>query len=149
MAARTDRTGFDSLFRSLVAYRLFIYVGGLIAISLPRVLRTAAGIELAAPVRTLVVVVSLGVMILTYVGERRVGLDGGSDPTAPRSPSDAGSEAGSGYSRRTRTSLVIGLAGIAIGVYVALEADTLVGVLFVIGGVLFGRSAYRGGTERS
>lgn len=148
MAARTDRTGFDSLFRSLVAYRLFIYVGGLIAISLPRVLRTAAEIELAAPVRTLVVVVSLGVMILTYVGERRVGLDGGSE-TAPRSPSEAGSEAGSGYSRRTRTSLVIGLAGIAIGVYVALEVDTLVGVLFVIGGVLFGRSAYRGGTEGS
>lgn len=149
MATRTDRSGLDTLFRSLVAYRVVIYVGGLIAIGLPGILRTTTGIELAASLRTLVVVVSLGIMILTYLGERRVGLANDAEPTASGAASAPTSNtgSGSGYSRRTRTTVAIGLAGIAVGIYVAIEVDTLVGLLFIGGGLLFGQSAYRGDTE--
>lgn len=72
----------------------------------------------------------------------------GSDPDDPNDSDDSddpGSTARSGstYSRRTRRTVAIGLAGIAIGIYVAVEVDTVVGALFVVGGVLFGGSAYR------
>lgn len=143
MAARIDRSDLDTLFRSLVAYRVIIYIGGLIAITLPRILRMTAGIELAAPVRTLIVVVCLGIMILTYLGERRIGL--GTDDVNPTA-SESASTSESGYSRRTRTTVMIGLVGLAVGIYVAIEIDTLIGLLFIAGGLLFGQSAYRGET---
>lgn len=136
MAACTDRSGLETLVRSLVAHRAVVYGGGLLAIGLPRALRTAAGIEVATPLRTLLVVASLGLMILTYLGERSADTED-AEPTA----------SGTGYSRRTRTTVAIGLVGIAIGIYVAIEVDTLVGLLFIGGGLLFGRSAYRGETE--
>lgn len=148
MAARTNRSDLDPLFRSLVAYRVFIYVGGLVAIALPRILRTVAGIDLAASVRTLIVAASLGVMILTYLGERRVGLDEEPKPTAS-DPSSGGDGESREYSRRTRTTVAIGLVGLAIGIYVAVEVNLLIGLLFIAGGLLFGQSAYRGGSEGS
>lgn len=148
MAARTDRSGLETLVRSLVAHRAVVYGGGLIAIGLPRALRTAAGIEVATPLRTLLVVASLGLMILTYLGERSADTKD-AEPTASGATPAATSEteSGTGYSRRTRTTVAIGLVGIAIGIYVAIEVDTLVGLLFIGGGLLFGRSAYRGETE--
>ncbi|MCL7417465.1 MAG: hypothetical protein M8354_06460 [Halalkalicoccus sp.] len=150
MATRTNRSGLETLVRSLVAYRTVVYGGGLIAIGLPRVLRTAAGIEVAAPIRTLLVVASLGLMILTYLGERSADTeDAKPAPSRTTLASTSETEPEIGYSRRTRTTVAIGLAGIAIGIYVAIEVDTLVGLLFIGGGLLFGRSAYRSETEES
>lgn len=182
MASRTDESGFDSLLRALAARRLAVYTSGLAVIVLPRVLRAAFGIEVPATARTLLVVCGLGAMILTYLGERRVGDNTGGagggriddrrgdarPETDERTTSDsetAGSASGrtststpvtepkpesqveSGYSRRTRTTVAIGLSGIAIGIYVAVEIDTIVGALFVVGGLLFGQSAFRDGGE--
>lgn len=67
-----------------------------------------------------------------------------STPVAEPKPE---SQVESGYSRRTRTTVAIGLSGIAIGIYVAVEIDTIVGALFVVGGLLFGQSAFRDGGE--
>jgi hypothetical protein len=155
MASRANESGFDSLLRSLVAHRLAVYVGGLAVIALPALLRGALDLDVPATIRTLLVAVALGAMILTYLGERRVADEaaGGEQRTRPnaehRAPEEGTSTAESGYSRRTRTTVAIGLVGIAIGIYVAIEVDTIIGVLFVVGGLLFGQSAFREGSEES
>jgi hypothetical protein len=149
MVSRANESGFDSLLRSLVAHRFAVYVGGLVVIALPALLRGAFDLDVPAAVRTLLVAVALGAMILTYLGERRVAdgaadRDGRTQPRADdRTPTEGTEVSRSGYSRRTRTTVVIGLSGIAIGIYVAVEIDTIVGILFVVGGLLFGQSAFR------
>jgi hypothetical protein len=162
MGSRAEGGGFDSLLRSLAARRFVVYAGGLAVIVLPRVLQAAVGIEVPAAIRTILVVVGLGAMILTYLGERRADTEDTAGRPRRAEPSEAdamdatgateGSERGSSgprlageseYSRRTRTTIAMGLTGIAIGIYVAVEIDTIIGVLFVIGGLLFGGSAYR------
>ncbi|PSP72036.1 hypothetical protein BRC86_13530 [Halobacteriales archaeon QS_3_64_16] len=149
MASCANESGFDALLRSLVAHRLAVYVGGLAIIALPALLRGALDLDVPATIRTLLVAAALGAMILTYLGERRVADEAanGEQRTQPnagnRTPEGAASTAEPGYSRRTRTTVAIGLIGLAVGIYVAIEIDTIIGVLFVVGGLLFGQSALR------
>lgn len=154
MATHADSSGLDSLLRVLVSYRLAVYIGGLAAISVPAVLRATVGIDPPSTVRTIIVGASLGLMILTYLGELRLG-HGSTGPAAgrPRTEPTTGDTIGesesdaTGYSKRTRTTVVIGLVGIVVGIYVVIEINTFVGMLFIVGGLLFGRSAYRDHTE--
>jgi hypothetical protein len=133
--ARTEPNGLNSLFRLLVAYRLLVYFGGLFVIGLP-LMFGALGIELSAAVRTVLVVVTLAVMVLTYIGERRVGFDGSRTETTAEE-----------YPLKMRLMLALAVLGIAVGIYVALEVNTLTGLLFIAGAYFFGYMGYRGGLD--
>lgn len=155
MVSRADSSGLNSLFRSLVAYRLVLYSGGVLAIATPLLLRRAFDIELSATTRTSIVGVSFEVMLLTYLGERRVtpvsveaDEQRGSTIATGRAPADVGSRRTAGaaeprYSRKTRTIFAMSLIHLAIGIYVTLEVNLLVGVLFIVGAFLFGQAAFR------
>ena len=154
MASSTDRgrRGLDSLLETLVTYRLVIYFGGLLAIGVPLLLEHAFGVVVSPIVRTLIVGGCLGLMILTYFGERRHPDDRRAElneTTGSTSQSDGERERSNpgapnpGYSRRTRTTIAIGLVGVAIGIYAYVEVSAFIGVLFVVGGLLFSQSAYR------
>ena len=131
--ADTETSGLDALFGVLVANRLLIYFGGLLVIGSP-LLFGALGIELPGTVRVVLVIVTLVVMTLTYVGERRVGFAG-----------TQATPAGETYSLRMRIALAVAVAGIASGVYVALEVDTVAGLLLIAGAYFVGYLGYRGG----
>jgi hypothetical protein len=133
--ARTESSGLDPLFRLLVTYRLLIYFGGLFVIGLPLLFR-ALGIELSGTARTVLVVVTLSVMVLTYLGERRVGFPDSRTETTSKE-----------YPLKMRLALALALLGIAVGIYVALEVNTLTGLLFIAGAYLFGYMGYRGGLD--
>lgn len=133
---RTESSGLDSLFRLLVTYRLLVYFGGLFVIGLPLLFR-ALGIELSGTARTVLVVVTLAVMVLTYIGERRVGFP----DSRPETPVET-------YSLKTRLAVVLVLLGSTVGIYVALEVSTLIGILFIIGVYLFGYMGYRRGLDK-
>lgn len=133
--ARTEPNGLDSLFRLLVAYRLLVYFGGLFVIGLP-LMFGALGIELSGTARVVLVVVTLAVMVLTYIGERRVGF--GDSRTETRSEE---------YPLKMRLMLALAVLGIAVGIYVALEVNTLTGLLFIAGAYFFGYMGYRGGLD--
>lgn len=122
--------------RFLAAHRVSIYVGGLIAILLPRILRIAADITLAPLTRTVIVVGSLLLMVVTYLAERQARGDDGAGPTA------------GDYSTRTRVLVGLAVVGLALGVYLAFEGRPLFGLLFLGGALLFLRIAYTepGGT---
>ena len=138
MASESRTADLDPLFRLLVAYRSFVYLGGLLVISLPLFLSVAFDVEPPATVRAVVVTVSLAIMVVTYVGERRVGHDH-IDPRTGQ-PTEA-------YSLRMRVALALAVVGIAVGIYVALEVNSLAGTLFVLGAYLFGYLGYRGETN--
>lgn len=129
---RDDR--FGVLFRFLVAYRLLFYLGGLIAMSLPLGLAWLYDLELPSAARMTIVTVSFGVILLTYLAERRVGL-GHVDPHTGE-PTES-------YSLRLRASVVLAIIGIAAGVYLVLDGRPAAGLLFVGGALLFFQLAYR------
>ncbi|WP_435075918.1 hypothetical protein [Halococcus sp. AFM35] len=131
---RTESSGLDPLFRLLVTHRLLVYFGGLFVIGLPLLFR-ALGIGLSGTARTVLVVVTLAVMVLTYLGERRVGF------------SDSRTETTQDYPLKMRLVLALALVGIAVGIYVALEVNTLAGLLFIAGAYFFGYMGYRGGLD--
>ncbi len=116
--------------RFLAAHRLSIYLGGLIAILLPRILRIAADITLAPLTRTVIVVGSLLLMVVTYLAERQARGDDGTDPATED------------YSTRTRVLVGLAVVGLALGVYLAFEGRPLFGLLFLGGALLFFRIAY-------
>jgi hypothetical protein len=132
MLSTSTPTAVDRLLRSLVAYRRPVYLGGMIAISLPLLLATGLGIELSRVPRILIVGVSLGVMSLTYVGERRVDHDG--------TPIENADE---GYPLKQRVAIGVAAVGAVLGAYVTLEMDPRVGPLYFIGAYLFGYRVYR------
>lgn len=132
MTPETESSGLDPLFRVLVAHRLLVYFGGLFVIGLP-LLFGALGIELSGTTRTVLVVVTLAVMVFTYLGERRVGFD------------DAQTEPRLDYPLKMRLVLALAVLGIAVGIYVALEVNALTGLLFIAGAYFFGYMGYRGG----
>ena len=134
MAQRHPGPGLDHLARFLVAYRLLLYLGGLVAISLPLVLTWAFDVTLSPAARSTVVGVSFAVIVVTYLAERRVGLDH-VDPVTG-SPREA-------YSLRLRASLVLAIAGVALGAYLLLVGRWAMGALFLLGAVLFFQLAYR------
>lgn len=134
MAGRSETSVLDFLFRFLVAYRLLFYLGGLVVMSVPLLVEWASDASVPQTARNTIVAVSFGAILLTYVAERRVGLDHVDPATgAPREP----------YSRRAWVSVVLAIAGIAVGVYLVLERDTAMGVLFLVGALLFFQLAYR------
>jgi len=136
MASETQSRGhaFGTLLRFLVTYRLFVYLGGLIAIGIPLVVQRAYGTELSPGARTAIVVVSLGIMIVTYLAERRVG-QGHIDQRTGESKES--------YSLRLRASVATAVVGIAVGIYVFMEVNPLTGGLFVLGAFLFAYMGYR------
>jgi hypothetical protein len=138
MASETQSAArpFGTLLRFLVAYRLFIYLGGLVAIGIPLALQRAYGMELSPGARTAIVVVSLGLMIVTYLGERRVGRDHSSTGTGVDEEADA-------YSLRLRASIATAVVGLAVGIYVVMEINPLTGAFFILGAVLFAYMGYR------
>jgi hypothetical protein len=134
MANDANRSALDALLELLVAYRALVYVGGLLAIGSPLLAVHGFGVEPPWAVRAAVIWVSLGVMILTYAGERRLGTTGaGGRADEDQQP----------FSLRVRIALVAAILGVAVGVYAAIEVDTVVGLLFVAGAILFGRFAFR------
>ena len=114
----------------LAAHRLSIYLGGLLAILLPRLLRTLADVTLSPLTRTVIVMGSLLLMVVTYLAERRARRE---DVAGP-SPGE--------YSLQTRTLVGLGVVGLALGVYFVLETRPLFGLLFIGGALLFLRIAY-------
>ncbi|WP_254545021.1 hypothetical protein [Halomarina pelagica] len=120
----------------LVAHRTVVYLGGLAVIALPIALEAAAGITVPRAVRTALVAVTLAVMIVTYLGERRA-----------RRAARRGETAEPSYPLRTRLAAVLALAGVAAGLYAALEVNPILGLLFVGGALLFGRIAFRDGED--
>ncbi|MFC7154442.1 hypothetical protein ACFQPA_03110 [Halomarina halobia] len=121
----------------LVTYRMVVYLGGLLVIALPVVLRSAVGITVPRAVRTALVAVTLAVMVVTYLGERRV-------RRAERRGEGTGRRS---YPLRTRVAVVVAIVGVAAGLYAALEVDPIFGLLFVGGALLFARLAFRDGEE--
>ncbi|WP_248896957.1 hypothetical protein [Haloplanus halobius] len=136
--AQSSDPRFGVLLRYLVSHRLFVYLGGLVVIGIPIILQRAYGTELSPGTRTAIVVVSLLVMIVTYIGERRVGSDHVDERTGESTES---------YSLRLRVSVATAIVGLAIGIYVAMEVNVFSGFLFILGACLFGYMGYR--TEES
>jgi small-conductance mechanosensitive channel len=132
MVSRTD-SGTRSLVGVLVAYRIPIYLGGLLVISIPRIFPSVFGVVVPETVSTILVGVSLTVMITTYLVERHVGYD-------PERESRTGEkqEQELTYPLRLRVALVLSIVGIAAGIYVALEIALFTGLLFIVGAYLFG-----------
>jgi hypothetical protein len=114
----------------LAAHRLSIYLGGLIAILLPRILRTVLGVTLAPVTRTVIVFGSLLLVVVTYLAERQV------------RQADGETIATESYSRQTRVLVGLAVVGLALGFYLALEGRPLIGLLFLGGAMLFLRIAY-------
>ena len=140
--ARSDGSDGDPL-ALLAAYRLPIYVGGLAAIGTPLALAEVTGIVLPPAARTAVVVVSLVVMVATYIGERRDRARTAADPDRDRAAARGGRDLPE-YSLRARVAVAAAVVGVAVGVYVAAAGDLVVGLLFVLGAYFFGYVAYRG-----
>lgn len=120
--------------RFLVAYRLLLYFGALLAMSLPLGLAWLGDTELPWAVRTAIVVVSFAVIVATYLAERHVGLDHVDPQTG--APAEE-------YPTRMRVGVVFAVAGLAVGVYFALADRPFVGLLFLGGAVLFLQMAFR------
>lgn len=134
MASRSRTTGLDYLLRFLVAYRILFYLGGLLAMSIPLLAAWVFDVEVPTSLRTTVVAVSFGVILVTYFAERRVGLD----HVDPRT-----GESVERYSRRMRVSVLLSIVGIAAGVYLLLERNPVAGLVFIAGAFLFFQIAYR------
>lgn len=130
----TNRDGPAQVLRLLVAYRLLFYLGALIALSLPLGLAWLFDVHLQPATRSSVVAVSLGVILATYLSERQVGLDHVDPRTGAATES---------YPLRMRVSVVFAIVGVAASVYFLLSARPGVGLLFLLGAVLFVQLATR------
>ena len=138
MASHARSDGGDPL-ALLAAYRLPIYLGGLIVIGTPLALAEVTGVVVPPAARTAVVAVSLAVMVATYVGERR-------DRGRGRAGEGAatGDEGRPQYSLCARVAVAAAVIGVAVGIYVAAAGDLVVGLLFALGAYFFAYVAYRG-----
>ena len=134
MRSRSDAGPVGFLLHFLAAYRILFYLGGILVMSVPLLAAWLFDVTLPEAVRSTIVGVSFAVILLTYLAERRVGLDH-VDPTtgSPREP----------YSRRSRVSVLLALAGVAVGVYLLVTGDAPMGLLFLAGALLFFQLAYR------
>lgn len=137
MASHTSSAAgrIDAVSRLLVAYRLQIYLGGLLAIGAPVVAASAFGVAVPPAVRTAIVVASLGIMVLTYVAERRVGV--------AESREGEGGARTEEYPLAVRVAVALSVLGVAAGVYVGLERNLAAGLVFVIGAYLFASLGYK------
>lgn len=134
----SEQNGIQAIARFLVDHRMLLYVGALMAMSLPLGLVWLYGVELSPAARTTIVAVSFGVILVTYLAERRVGLDHADASTGAATPR---------YPLRMRVGVVLAIVGIAGGVFLALDGRPAVGLLFLVGAVFFLQMAYRSEEE--
>ena len=149
MITDTDAPGGLGAF--LVTYRMAIYLGGIAVIGLPLVLHSTAGITLSDSARLAITITTVGLMTVTYLAERRLGLDvdAGVDGDSVSTGGDSdrtvdSTSTGGGYPLRTRIAVAAAVLGLAAGIYVALEVSIIAGVLFVGGAYFFAYLAYEG-----
>ncbi len=127
--------------KALARYSLVIYLGGLLVVALPTILRRINNISLSLQFRRVLIGSALGLMILAYLAERRYRE---SETVETRSAGDSGRIGEVGYSLYARLSLVGAAGGVAVGIYLIFALDRLlVGMLFVGGAYLFVRMGYR------
>ena len=143
MASRTSGAagGVEAVSHLLVAYRLPIYLGGLAVIGAPLAVASAFDVTIPPAVRTAVVVASLGLMVATYLAERRVGVPDRSDGRTGAGRANSGE--GSEYPLAARAAVAVAVLGVAVGVYLGLERDPITGLLFVGGAYLFAYLGYK------
>ncbi|MFC5970914.1 hypothetical protein ACFPYI_06170 [Halomarina salina] len=156
-ASTGPAAGATALLHVLVEFRYVVYLGGLAAIAAPTLLEYA-DVSVPLSARRLVVGIVLAVMAVTYLGERRFVHGGGGRSDAgdhddgartdsdrrddgERSGERGANQFGDSFDWRTRLALVGAIAGIALGVYVAVAVDLLYGVVFVVGAYLFAQLA--------
>ena len=120
----------------LVEHRIVIYLGGVAIIALPLVLHSTAGVTVSRSARLATTVAMVGLMVVTYLAELRLGTDG--------DDGSAGPTTGGGYPLRTQVAVGAAVLGLALGVYVGLEVSWLAGLLFVAGAYFFAYLAYEG-----
>jgi hypothetical protein len=138
-----DRDEVDDVLRTLAAHRLLVYISGLALISSPTISRAVFRNEIPRTVRTVIVIVSFAGIVLTYIGERRITDVDNETLASERTQEGPRSElADSTYSRQARRTFAIGIICIAIGVYAVYEVSALIGMLFIVGALLVGQSAY-------
>lgn len=125
--------------RALASYRYIVYLGGIIVILLPRLLRVTAGTSLPLQTRRILVGGALAIMIFTYLAERQFAHSHNDSADTHPNPSAAPE-----YSLYARLSLAGAAVGVAIGIYVGFAMERLfLGMLFIFGAYLFVRMGYR------
>lgn len=112
----------------LATRRTPVYLVGLGAVAGARYRPGPLGGALSPATATGVVRVALALMVVTYVAELAAG---------------EGSVDASGYPRRARLLVGLGLAGFAVGGWFALDGRPLVGAPFLLGAVLVVRAGVR------
>lgn len=143
MATRSE-SFIDWIGRALAVYSLVVYLVGLLIILAPTVLRRATDTTLPLRVRRILVGGALGIMIITYLAERRYRETGEEDESDDTGEADLPS-----YSLYARLSLAGAAIGVAIGIYVGYATERLlVGALFIFGAYLFVRMGYRHEEQR-
>ena len=140
MALHTYSDRLNLFLHLLVTYRLRIYLGGLLVISAPVLLAMAFEIRLPSTARTVIIGTTLTAMITTYFAERRI------DYSQINSVSG---EQSNEYPLRMRIAIGLSIIGVAAGIYIALEGNSLVGLIFIAGAYLFGYLAYHGKSNPS
>ena len=145
MASHTSGTpgGVEAVSHLLVAYRLPIYLGGLAVIGAPLAVASAFDVTVPPAARTAVVVASLGLMVATYLAERRVGVPDRSDGRPGGRGASGGGREESEYPLAVRAAVALAVLGVAVGVYLGLERDLITGLLFVGGAYLFAYLGYK------
>lgn len=151
MVTRTNSGRHAPLVDILVTYRLLIYIGGLLVISIPLVLSSAFNVVVPGTARTVLVGVTLIIMIATYIAENYVGYNRENEREQQSVEYDRENEREQQsedpthtYSLRLRLALALSTVGIAAGIYIALEIELFTGLLFIFGAYLFGYFGYRG-----
>lgn len=139
--------------RVLSTYSLHVYAVGLVVIVASRLVEGNLEIPFPRQLRQAIVVVTLAVMVVTYLAERRFarGRSGGGEDTGdgdrPGDGDDAGTNGADGapeHSLYARVSMALAAVGVAVGIYVAVALERLlVGGLFILGAYLFVHMAYR------
>ncbi|WP_227378903.1 hypothetical protein [Haladaptatus halobius] len=163
MASQGQSRGDADLLHFLTVHRVAVYLGGLVAIFSPTLLEKS-GVVVSSSMRTVIVLASLVIMVTTYVGERRfvhgrtdenaatvdstehferVGRERGDDAEMSGDATDSAT-ASTTYPRRTRLTVALAVAGLAVGFYVAVEVSPVAGIAFVAGAYFFGYFAFRG-----
>lgn len=144
MATRSDPLP-TWIARVLSTYSLLVYVAGLAVIVAARLLEGNVDVPFPPELRRTIVVVTLAVMVVTYLAERRFAPGRYRDGQAGHGPAvGAGDDGAPEYSLQARAAMAAAAVGVAIGIYAALALDRfLVGGLFVLGAYLFVHVAYR------
>ena len=133
MTASRRQWNVVTLRRVLVRHRLWVYGGCLGLIVVTRAVTDESGGGGVGLGQQAVVVGALGVIVLTYLAER-----------ATRSPDRSGDGSGRAIPAERRVHLLVGMGGISVGIYLTVAANSGIGLLFLLGALLFVHVAVRG-----